>query len=291
MVEEADQPGAERGKVGTRHPHDHTAPLAALHDGRFADLAHHRGGAQPVHGDQGLGRVALTELLGIVGHRGRDVEAGRHLHGPSFAHLHVAFDAVDAVGLPEPGLVLEPDDVPEPVAGEEPVGIDRARAAAVAEAHRSPPGVGVEQHRQGRQRREGGHEWARFPLHVAGAELEQREAPGVATDADGGDRQLEGLALVGRQAEVGQLVAGPVDPVGRGPGPVPLQHLLLDGHAEAPQLGLVPLEGPPPGRLALRVLADQLVGDLLERQRLGRLQQQRQEVDATFERVSHAREG
>ena len=84
--------------------------------------------------------------------------------------------------------MLEPDDVPEPVSGEEPVGIDRALAAAVAEAHGGPSGVGVEQHRQGRQRREGGHERARFPFHVTGAELEQREATGVTTDADGGDR-------------------------------------------------------------------------------------------------------
>ena len=154
------------------------------------------------------------------------------------------------------GLVLEPDDVPEPVAGEQAVRVERPGPAPVARSARWPGG---RWRRTGRASAGGdgsaATSGAASPSSASPPQLQQRQAAGLAADPHGGHRELQGAALLGGQAEVGQLVGGPVDPVGGGAAAVARQHHLLDRHAQLAQLGLVALEGAPPGRLTLGVLA------------------------------------
>ena len=96
--------------------------------------------------------------------------------------------------------------------------------------------------------------------------------------ADGGQRQLDRPPLVGLEVEVGEFETCPVDPVARLAGAVAGEHFGLDRHPDLAQRRLVPLERGPQRRLLGRVLALHLAGDLDQRQRTRRLQQQRQEV-------------
>jgi hypothetical protein len=104
----------------------------------------------------------------------------------------------------------------------------------------------------------------------------------------GGHGQLQGAGLLGGEVQA-QLVAAAVDAVAGGTGPITAQHLGLDGHAAVAQRCLVPLERTAPGRLAGGVLAGEGVGDLLERQRLARLQQEGHQVGEPLQRVGHRR--
>ncbi len=106
-----------------------------------------------------------------------------------------------------------------------------------------------------------------------------------------GDRHLQRPHLVGLEAQVGELVAGAVDPVLGRAGVRPTDDdLLLDRHAELAQRGLVALERTPLSSVLLRILAPQLAGDLDEAERCGRLEQQGEQVGEALDPLGHQRE-
>src|SRR5262245_23463770 len=105
---------------------------------------------------------------------------------------------------------------------------------------------------------------------------------------DGGDGEAERLRLIGGQGEIGERVAGTVDPVARGARLIAAEDDLLQRHALIAELPLVPLEGRPPGRVVVRVLPAQFVGDLIEGERNAGLEQEGHQVGESLQRVGHA---
>jgi hypothetical protein len=97
-------------------------------------------------------------------------------------------------------------------------------------------------------------------------------------------RHEQGRHLVGGERDVGKLVALLGDPVGLVDVPR-VGGLDLDGDTDGSQRVLVPLELPLGGRRVLLVVRSQRRADLLVRQGTLRFQEQRDEVEQTFERV------
>ena len=252
------------------------------HDRAVADLPHHRGRPQPRRRrpapSAGAPSPSCFGSSGTACRRRRTPRAPRRRAACADAHL--ALDAIDPERLAHPALVLEADDVPEPVPRQQAVRIERHGHGRGTEAHGRPARAFA----SNRLARAGGDgsaatSGAASPSSASPAQLQQARPPASAAEPDRGHRQLQGVALLRREVEVGQLVGGPVDPVtgragcGRPPAPA-----ARSARRQLAQLGLVALERAPPRRLTVGVLAGQLVGDLLEGQRLVGLEQQGQQV-------------
>ena len=142
----------------------------------------------------------------------------------------------------------KPDDVPEPVPRQQAVRIEVTDTAAVRKRT-----VARRAFASNRLARAGGDgsaatSGAASPSSASPAQLQQGQAAGLTAEPDRGHRELQGVALLRCEAEVGQLVGGPVDPVTGRAAAVARQHPLLDRHAQLPQLGLVALERAPARR-------------------------------------------
>ena len=167
-----------------------------------------------------------------------------------------------------PASWSRPDDVPEAVAGEQAVRVEPARAgrgSRSATVARSL--LAVEQHRQRRASDGSAATSGRSPAPSAPSPAARASAARRRPSPRRGARWPRRAAGPGVssavEAEVGQLVAGPVDPVAGGAGPVAAQHRLLDRHAA--RRAAAALSRSNAARRAgvpVGVLAAQLVGDL-----------------------------
>ena len=192
--------------------------------------------------------------------------------------------------LRSPRVWSNADEVPEPVTEKQPVRFDGAIDLAVQEVDRRPPVDRLAQHRQARQRRHRRHD-RRLAVDHARPELPQRLLAELRAGARRSDRDLQRPHLVGLEAQVGELVAGAVDPVLGRAGVRPADDdLLLDRHAEVAQRSLVAFEGAALRSLLLGILATQLAGDLDEAERFGGLEQQGEQVGEALDPLGHQRE-
>ena len=122
------------------------------------------------------------------------------------------------------------------------------------------------------------------------AELPDRRTTGARSGPHGRDGHLQGVHLVGFQVEIGELVLVAVDPIAglSGVGPAG-EDLGVDRHPEFAQGLLVAFERLPACDVGRRILPIERARDLDEAERLGGLEQQREQVGEAFDPISHRR--
>src|SRR5207302_11479801 len=138
VLEEPQNPRAEGGGVGHLEGDHHGAVVPSLADGVLAQLGLDPRGPGPVDEHLGPQGLALPQLPGLVGQRGPQVEAGGNGVAVRLTPLHPALDAVDAEGALLVVIPVAAQQVPEPVAEAQAVGVDPPLPSPVAEAHRGP---------------------------------------------------------------------------------------------------------------------------------------------------------
>ena len=204
VVEQPQQPRPEGGRgsphgTRTRMPPSARRSTTASSPTSRADLA----GADRRHRHDGLARPRPI-AFGSLGQRVHEVEVGGHGEGVGRPGGHLALDPVDAERALLAVAVVEADDVPEPVAGQQPVRIELTVAVVVPEprpwraacvASNSDGSVGSDD-----STADGGPP-AAVGL-VGGPQLQEGVGAPVGPEVDGGHRQLEGLGLLGREIEV-----------------------------------------------------------------------------------------
>ena len=176
MLHQTEHPRPERLAVGARHA-DVDIAVVTGHSGDDAigaELTRDGRGPRGVDAHDRLRRGAVgTERLRVVRQHGAQVEALRALERVASTHLDPPIDAVDAERPALATRAVERDEVPEPVAQQQPVRFDSAIDVAVQEVDRRPSVDRLAQHRQAGQRRHRRHH-RRLAVDHARAELPHR---------------------------------------------------------------------------------------------------------------------